>query len=727
MTFLNPWLLLGIAGIASPIIIHLLARKQIKRVVWAAMRFLTATVERNKRKMTLEDILLLVLRCLVIALFAFALARPSLRSKSLGTLGASETAILLIDESGSMSTSDGAITRFEKAQKAAEDIIDALPSGSSIAVWFVSDRVRDVIPEPTRDLALARKTIRDGKRTDQATQWTSALRKALDVLARQPGSAKQLYVLTDAQANGWANLSEARQMLESAQREAQTRLVLVTEGETRNLGITSARLASAMTASGQPARFEIGVANFGTEEMRDVAVSLAVNEEAPSEEQTIESLPPSGEPRIVSLFATFRNPGFHSVTARIRADRCTFDDTRSLAVHVAGNLDVLLVDGQPGLEPRDGEVFYLQNALTPVPPELRESYFIKPKRITTSELPSVSLPDFEAVVLANVVDLAAAEAATLEAYVRNGGGLMVFPGSRVNTAFYNDSLHARAGLLPAAFGEIRGESVDETKAERPQAFFTLQGKGYQHRVTTPWTDPKNGDLTSAQFYRAFTLVPGKANGSGAPPAVVLAFADGAPAIMEKAVGSGRVLQFASTADTAWNDVAIRPVFVPLMHRALGYLLASHEDRVNTRVGSPFSYTLAREFAGKEARVIAPGQTRETASARRIELKDQAATFRHEATEMAGVFRVQAGDDVAGAFRFATQSDPAESALRELPFNELDSLAQVAAVIRWQPGIDLRGAIKRERTGAELWLPFVLAVLGLAVAETIFGNRWSRSR
>ena len=142
MSFLNPWLLAGIAGIASPIIIHLLAKKQIKRVVWAAMRFLKATVDRNKRKMNIEDILLLVLRCLILALLAFALARPSLREGGLGGFGGDEAAIILVDNSGSMSATDGAVSRFEKAQKAAGQILDGLPAGSRVAVWLVSDTVR---------------------------------------------------------------------------------------------------------------------------------------------------------------------------------------------------------------------------------------------------------------------------------------------------------------------------------------------------------------------------------------------------------------------------------------------------------------------------------------------------------------------------------------------------------------------------------------------------------
>jgi hypothetical protein len=141
MSFLNPWLLAGIAGIASPILIHLLAKKQIKRVVWAAMKFLRITVERNQRKLNIEDIILLILRCLVVALLALALARPALRESNFTIFGGDETAIVLLDNSGSMATSDGAQTRFEKAQKAAEQVLDSLPGGSSVAVWLVSDQV----------------------------------------------------------------------------------------------------------------------------------------------------------------------------------------------------------------------------------------------------------------------------------------------------------------------------------------------------------------------------------------------------------------------------------------------------------------------------------------------------------------------------------------------------------------------------------------------------------
>ncbi len=63
MSFLNPLLLAGVGAISVPVLIHLLNRSRVRRVAWAAMRFLHISVERNQRRMNVEDWLLLALRC----------------------------------------------------------------------------------------------------------------------------------------------------------------------------------------------------------------------------------------------------------------------------------------------------------------------------------------------------------------------------------------------------------------------------------------------------------------------------------------------------------------------------------------------------------------------------------------------------------------------------------------------------------------------------------------
>ena len=76
MNFLNQTLLWGIAAISVPIIIHLLNRRRFRRVPWAAMRFLRVSVEQNQRRMKIEDWILLLVRCGLVALLALLMARP---------------------------------------------------------------------------------------------------------------------------------------------------------------------------------------------------------------------------------------------------------------------------------------------------------------------------------------------------------------------------------------------------------------------------------------------------------------------------------------------------------------------------------------------------------------------------------------------------------------------------------------------------------------------------
>ena len=69
-------MLLGLLGIAIPVILHLLNRRQAKVIEWGAMRFLLDSLVSRRRRVLLEEILLLATRCLIVALAALALARP---------------------------------------------------------------------------------------------------------------------------------------------------------------------------------------------------------------------------------------------------------------------------------------------------------------------------------------------------------------------------------------------------------------------------------------------------------------------------------------------------------------------------------------------------------------------------------------------------------------------------------------------------------------------------
>jgi hypothetical protein len=357
-----------------------------------------------------------------------------------------------------------------------------------------------------------------------------------------------------------------------------------------------------------------------------------------------------------------------------------------------------------------------------VPPEQREKYYIKPKTVIPAELPTTKLGDYEAVVLANVVDLPESVIASLERYLRVGGGLIIFPGGNTNTAFYNKELSDARGILPAAFGEPRGN------AEQQEQYFTLQSKDYDHPIVSIWRDPAAGNLATAHFYRAFNIQPSQKKFPDAgPPVVVLSYADGHPAVMEHTWGFGRVIQFSSTANAAWNDLCIRPIFVPLVHRTLGALLTRQEEHLNLRVGSPLRAVVDAELIGKDVMVSPPGGKGSAAGLQRIASVGGVPLLQFAATDRAGIYEVRQGDDAIPLLRFAAQADPAESNLQELSALDWKTFDGVAQVFHWTPQTNFRGELQRERTGNEFWMALVILVLVGAVVETTMANRWSESR
>ncbi|MEC9112205.1 MAG: BatA domain-containing protein, partial [Verrucomicrobiota bacterium] len=123
MSFLNPALLMGAAALAIPIIVHLLNRRRFKRVKWAAMRFLEVSLERNQRRMKVEDWILLLLRLVIVALIVLALSRPATDWIKSSGLGSTVTASVIVDSSASMQRTDqnSDLSRFQIAKETARE------------------------------------------------------------------------------------------------------------------------------------------------------------------------------------------------------------------------------------------------------------------------------------------------------------------------------------------------------------------------------------------------------------------------------------------------------------------------------------------------------------------------------------------------------------------------------------------------------------------------------
>ena len=93
ISFLNPGLLIGSLLVAAPILIHLLNRRRFRIVDWAAMEFLLEADLRNRRRIRLEHLILLLLRCALIVSRNFSVRLPSLHPVTTVTASVAQRSI----------------------------------------------------------------------------------------------------------------------------------------------------------------------------------------------------------------------------------------------------------------------------------------------------------------------------------------------------------------------------------------------------------------------------------------------------------------------------------------------------------------------------------------------------------------------------------------------------------------------------------------------------------
>ena len=174
MQFLSPWMLWGLAAVSVPILIHLWQRRQVVPLPFSTLKYLKVVAARTSRSAKLENLLLLLLRCLVFALLALAAARPVVSKKALRLLGGNvqRTVVFVVDRSMSMGYRNGEKTRLGVARDEALSVLDSLKPGDEAAVLAADAGVQALVAEPTLDRGALHGALSGVKASEEATNFS---------------------------------------------------------------------------------------------------------------------------------------------------------------------------------------------------------------------------------------------------------------------------------------------------------------------------------------------------------------------------------------------------------------------------------------------------------------------------------------------------------------------------------------------------------------------------
>ena len=676
--FANVPLLYGMAAASIPIVIHLLNKRKFRETQWAAMRFLLAAIRKNSRRIRLEQLLLLAVRTLLILLLVAAMAKPFLEhAGALPVIAGKRThRVIVLDGSLSMDYAVGGATRFVKAKEVAAQFVKDARKGDVVSLVMMGEPPRNIIkgPSPNHDEVLkelAAVTLPHG-----GTDLEASFRVINEVLDASDVPQKEVIVLTDLQVASWRKAGGPgdglkRALAKLAARKPRSVVIDLGAPGGENLAITDLQVNAPLVTMGATPAVSATIRNFGRKSAGEVRVRMYVDHQQVNE-QSIAVRP--GEAQPVAFNHAFAAPGDHLVEAQIDDDPLKLDNRRALAVPVRESLSVLLVDGDPRSEPFASETAYLVEALNPGEPSPGTPPLIRTEVVPESQLARAELAPYDAVVLCNVAQFSEAEVSALDAYVKQGGGLVVFGGDQVVPENYNRLLFADGkGLLPAEVGKAIGDAKDKTNSR-----FNFNPLGFKHPIVSAFAgapDAVQAGLTQVKTWEYHRL---KLPRNSAAE-VALAFDSGDPAIVASPPRAGRssrgrVVQVATSADAGWTSWPLHPSYPPVMEQAVLQAAAGRRADRNVRVGQPLDEALPANGAGASALVTLPDAR---GVPTRLAAEGDVSRLHFADTDLSGPYSVRIGPPLASDVLFAAGTDPAESDPAKL-----DATALKAALPGW---------------------------------------------
>jgi hypothetical protein len=729
--FMNPVFLAGAAAAALPILIHLLSRRRFTRVRWAAMEFLLRAHRKTHRRLRIENLLVLLLRMTILALFAMALARPVLRQASVvADMGEkNRTVFLVLDNSFSMTLRRGETSPFENARRVADEVTAKLTSGSdSVALYLTSSLPFPLFEEPTPDVDRVREELGNILPSAGVTDFTPALTRIAQVLKNpqvRNAPNKSLYIITDLQRLGWVggdrNLTTILDSL--AEHMDAIHVVDVGREPTDNHAITTFESDDKIIGLDKPASFTVTVSNHTGVQADDLNVEFFVDGASRGNKSV--SVSPRGSAGI-HFTTVFRRPGAHRLRARLMSDALPTDNDRFLAVNVREKLRILLVDGEPEDENEDGffgsETAYLKLALMPSDDEggTEHSGLLKPEVCRYFEVSAEThFHTYQVVILANEGRLVNSDfevVEALEAYVRAGGAVLIFLGDRIKPDDYNRHLFREGlGILPMRLTSILG---------RTQSLVSLHLDSFHHPIFSVFDDRELRKLVTAPYTTFFFGVDEE---SAPPDAKVIARFDdegASPALVEKPLGHGRVLMVTTTCDREWTKIPANFVFLPLVHEMVYYLAHEALGHRNVRVGHIIERVLTQEEYSENVTLVLPTGGRPAVEPPQRQDHGRFLVS-YGPVEEPGIYELTVDGEKATHEFFAANLDTTESDLDRISEEELTLVFPPAARSKLSILLGTSDAAQRPEVvgGSEFWRHFLVLIIILLALETILAQRF----
>ena len=632
----------GLPLAAAPVIIHLINLLRHRVVRWPAMEFLLASQRKYRTRILLKQLLLLLLRILAIVGLVLLFAQPRWNRNLGGVLGGNRARhVVLLDDSYSMgevfqvggSSDLPTTTAMSRGREMLERLLEDLAAAPGQQDFFLGrlsklqrifTRDSNESPETSADRQLfdiyaeaitpqnldsVRTTVQKIRTSATALEIAPGIRNIAPLFSGDDGSGV-LWLITDLRSNDWrasenianilkplADMGIEIHIVDTASAESDTEYLQTLPRS--NLTVERIEMSGGTPVSNVLLPWEVTVRNYSSSPSQQVSLSIREDQlERPGIQ--IDSILP-GAAATVRFESRFQTTGSHTVEVELPVDRLPLDNRRTAAVEAVDDAEVLLITTSNQKKNED-DAFYLATALNPgasaatgLRPRIEE-----PRALTTLELNR-----FDSIWLLDVPRLDARAVRPLEAYARNGGGVVFFVGPKTDFKATNELLFRNGeGVFPVPLAgavdllkDQKNPNAPDIIAEEHPAVAILSGR------RNPFLDAVGVDR-----YMAVDRLFQAPKGTGLRR--LLSLRNKAFFAVEKPFGEGMGVAFLSTAAPTWNNWARNnPSWVVVMLELERHLARLRREHTTIFVGQPIAIKLQQGIDQVDVNFILPPDER----------------------------------------------------------------------------------------------------------------------
>jgi len=637
MSFLYPLFLAGIAAVSLPIILHMIRRQTRKRVSFSSLMFLRTTVPRFKKRSHLENLLLLILRCIILCLLAFAFSRPFFPRQEPGRkISPTSRIVLLIDTSASMRRAgmwNQAVVQAQSVLKDAKPTdrvcVMRFDQGTETLIGFEQWDAMD----STRRSAAAIEQISNLSPGWAATNLGDALVTAAEAIEddeindeQQKFRTHQIVLISDLQKGGNLEALQAYEWPEALELQVKTIAAAGSTNASMQLIVSRDHLARKQ-GDELPS---IRITNSPDAATERFALSWAGEDSGETSDHGKEVYVPAGHSVVANVPKRADNsaPGKLLLTG----DDHNFDNTLYMAPRLMHQVNILFMASDIASDSK-GMLYYVQRAFRP-------TSSIEPAVISHSEknLTDADIMTAHLIIAADAI--APERIDSVRRYLETGRTVL---------------LVIKSTEVAKTIAQLTGIQNIESHEADIDTYSMLSRIEYKHPLLAPFSEPRFGDFTRIHFWKHRRI-----NIDTLPGAEVLAWFDSNdPALFEIRVAKGSLLVLTSGWHPSDSQLALSSKFVPLLYSILEYGGIFTNRRSQYFVGDNISISPSSESANIEIRKPDDSVVRLNAGEENFTQTDQP-----------GIYTIQSS---AGDHTFALNLPASECRTEVMPIEDLEML------------------------------------------------------